>query len=65
MNAEPMDTRDRSLIRLDDEAGRPRSADPDPGLVPLTCANSGAALDERMCKLVRTCGSFLSCSDYC
>jgi hypothetical protein len=37
---------------------------PDPGTLILTCANCGAAMDERKCKLVCTCGYFLSCSDY-
>jgi hypothetical protein len=37
---------------------------PDPSLVILTCANCGAALDERKCKLICRCGYFLSCSDY-
>lgn len=36
----------------------------DPGLVMLTCANCGAAMDERKCKLICRCGYFLSCSDY-
>jgi hypothetical protein len=36
----------------------------DPGLVILTCANCGAAMDERKCKLICRCGYFLSCSDY-
>ena len=36
----------------------------DPGLVVLTCANCGAQMDERKCKLICTCGYFLSCSDY-
>ena len=40
------------------------SAAPDPGLVILTCANCGAAMDERKCKLICRCGYFLSCSDY-
>ena len=30
----------------------------------LTCANCGAAMDERKCKLICRCGYFLSCSDY-
>ena len=48
-------------IRLvDDDA----VADVDPGVVILTCANCGAAMDERKCKLICRCGYFLSCSDY-
>jgi len=38
--------------------------DVDPGLVVLTCANCGATMDERKCKLICRCGYFLSCSDY-
>jgi exosome complex RNA-binding protein Csl4 len=38
--------------------------DEDPGVVVLTCANCGATLDERKCKLICPCGYFLSCSDY-
>ncbi len=38
--------------------------EPDPGAVILTCANCGAAMDERKCKLICRCGYFLSCSDY-
>ena len=40
------------------------SVDDDPGVVVLTCANCGAAMDERKCKLICRCGYFLSCSDY-
>ncbi len=36
----------------------------DPGVVVLTCANCGARMDERKCKLICECGYFLSCSDY-
>ena len=36
----------------------------DPGVLVLTCANCGAAMDERKCKLICRCGYFLSCSDY-
>ena len=36
----------------------------DPGTVILTCANCGATMDERKCKLICRCGYFLSCSDY-
>jgi hypothetical protein len=60
------------LIILDDE---PPPATPpfglagdapaiDPAAVILTCANCGAAMDERKCKLICSCGYFLSCSDY-
>jgi hypothetical protein len=38
--------------------------DEDPGVIVLTCANCGAAMDERKCKLICGCGYFLSCSDY-
>ncbi len=44
-------------------AREPRTVD-DPGALILTCANCGAAMDERKCKLVCCCGYFLSCSDY-
>jgi hypothetical protein len=37
---------------------------PDPADLMLTCANCGARMDERKCKLVCSCGYFLSCSDY-
>ena len=39
-------------------------ASPDPADLMLTCANCGAPMDERKCKLVCGCGYFLSCSDY-
>jgi len=39
-------------------------ADVDPAVVILTCANCGAPMDERKCKLICRCGYFLSCSDY-
>jgi hypothetical protein len=39
-------------------------SDEDPGVMVLTCANCGAAMDERKCKLICRCGYFLSCSDY-
>ncbi len=49
-----------------DAAGRlaGAGAPADPGTLILTCANCGAAMDERKCKLVCRCGYFLSCSDY-
>ena len=37
--------------------------DTDPAALILTCANRGAAMDERKCKLICRCGYFLSCSD--
>ena len=36
----------------------------DPALIVLTCANCGATMLERRCKLICRCGYFLSCSDY-
>ena len=36
----------------------------DPGELMLVCANCGASMDERKCKLICRCGYFLSCSDY-
>jgi exosome complex RNA-binding protein Csl4 len=54
------------IILLEDES-EPTVADAvdeDPGVVVLTCANCGAAMDERKCKLICRCGYFLSCSDY-
>ncbi|HXI44701.1 MAG TPA: hypothetical protein VNH13_00190 [Candidatus Acidoferrales bacterium] len=41
-----------------------RPSPTDPGTVILTCANCGAELVERKCKLICRCGYFLSCSDY-
>ena len=52
------------ILLVDEE--EPEVVDPaaDPGTVVLTCANCGAAMDERKCKLICRCGYFLSCSDY-
>ena len=36
----------------------------DPGLVMTSCANCGAKMLDRKCKLICSCGYFLSCSDY-
>jgi hypothetical protein len=47
------------IVLLDDD-----SPAVDPGVVVLTCANCGAQMDERKCKLICRCGYFLSCSDY-
>jgi hypothetical protein len=52
----------RPIAFLEDPAEP--SAAGDPGLVVLTCANCGAAMVERRCKLICRCGYFLSCSDY-
>jgi len=51
-------------IRLLDDPDAPSAAPVDPGALILTCANCGAAMDERKCKLICRCGYFLSCSDY-
>jgi hypothetical protein len=48
------------LMDPDDERGN----EPDPATLVLTCANCGAPMDERKCKLICRCGYFLSCSDY-
>jgi uncharacterized protein (UPF0218 family) len=52
------------ILLLDDEPEAVAFGDVDPGVVVLTCANCGAAMDERKCKLICRCGYFLSCSDY-
>jgi hypothetical protein len=36
----------------------------DPGLVMTSCANCGEQMLDRKCKLICSCGYFLSCSDY-
>ena len=54
-----------ALVMLDgDDEDAPGVAAVDPGTVILTCANCGAQMDERKCKLICRCGYFLSCSDY-
>ena len=50
------------LLEVDD--GPPVTVDADPAAIMLTCANCGARMDERKCKLICQCGYFLSCSDY-
>lgn len=67
--SQPVHQRIRFLAEeaADAEAGgRARTApvQPDPSLVMTTCANCGAQMIERKCKLICTCGYFLSCSDY-
>jgi hypothetical protein len=60
----------RELALVPDAERRAGAAGPtepgpfDPATLLLTCANCGAAMDERRCKLVCRCGYFLSCSDY-
>ena len=56
---------------LDPSAGVPPSPNsptapqlPDPELVMTSCANCGARMLDRKCKLICACGYFLSCSDY-
>ena len=51
----------RELRLLDEDVPLEPS---DPAAVILTCANCGAAMDQRTCKLICRCGYFLSCSDY-
>ena len=50
------------FVLLYDEASA--SDPPDPAALVLTCANCGALMDERKCKLICSCGYFASCSDY-
>jgi hypothetical protein len=52
------------ILLIDEEPAATAAVGEDPGLVVLTCANCGAAMDERKCKLICRCGYFLSCSDY-
>jgi hypothetical protein len=52
------------LVMSDDADPTDASGEVDPGTVILTCANCGAQMDERKCKLICRCGYFLSCSDY-
>ncbi len=52
------------IVIHEDDPPQAASAEADPGLLILTCANCGAAMDERKCKLICRCGYFLSCSDY-
>lgn len=52
------------IVFLPDPAPGAGEAEVDPAAVLLTCANCGARMDERKCKLICRCGYFLSCSDY-
>ncbi len=62
MPAEPEPRAALPILLVDDDA--PSGAIADPAALILTCANCGAPMDERKCKLVCRCGYFLSCSDY-
>jgi len=63
VTAEPLPFEPVGVQWLDDGSPDP-SLEPDPGLLIRTCANCGAEMDERKCKLICRCGYFLSCSDY-
>ena len=54
----------RSIVLLDADVEAAAINEGDPGAVMLTCANCGAEMIERKCKLICRCGYFLSCSDY-
>jgi hypothetical protein len=62
--ATPADSADPSGLPVIQLLDPETSLDPDPAALILTCANCGAAMDERRCKLICRCGYFLSCSDY-
>ena len=67
MTAEPFHVDVLPIALVDDakaDAAEGDAAEVDPGLLMLTCANCGATMDERKCKLICRCGYFLSCSDY-
>jgi hypothetical protein len=57
--SEPSETPTLVVVDHDD-----RAEPIDPAAMILTCANCGAPMDERTCKLICRCGYFLSCSDY-
>jgi hypothetical protein len=70
-DARPRDPVTGPLLLLDEALlagsapGSAAGVEPDdPGDLIRTCANCGAPMDERKCKLVCRCGYFLSCSDY-
>ena len=65
MTAEAFHLEVAPIVLIDDtEPVAAEAAETDPGLLMLTCANCGATMDERKCKLICRCGYFLSCSDY-
>jgi hypothetical protein len=60
---------ENSAILMLDEPEAPvvsdlATVDDDPRALILTCANCGAEMNERKCKLICRCGYFLACSDY-
>lgn len=61
---EPRSVHFPQLVVIDGEDDAVDVESVDPGTVILTCANCGAQMDERKCKLICGCGYFLSCSDY-
>ena len=61
---EPRPVEFPTLVVIDGVDDAVDAASVDPGTVILTCANCGAQMDERKCKLICRCGYFLSCSDY-
>ena len=67
MTAEPFHLAVVPIVLVDDAepvAAEATAEEADPGLLMLTCANCGATMDERKCKLICRCGYVLSCSDY-
>jgi len=67
VTAEPFPRQVVPIVLVDDAeaaAATLKGQEPDPRLLMLTCANCGATMDERKCKLICRCGYFLSCSDY-
>jgi hypothetical protein len=64
MTVEPLPLDVEPIILVDDAEESASATEPDPRLLMLTCANCGATMDERKCKLICRCGYFLSCSDY-
>jgi hypothetical protein len=59
---EPLPVRPIDWLPDTDDASPPDELDP--AAILLTCANCGAQMLERKCKLICRCGYFLSCSDY-
>lgn len=53
---------DNSMHQESDK--KEEESQPDPEELIWTCANCGARMDERKCKLICECGYFASCSDY-